>query len=83
MDVELVAIEFIGLVWALISAICMQVSVCHSLRYPARQPLSSTLPSFMKSMAHIQSLWAAFRDCLKDQKEHNSLCMLIWECSQF
>ena len=64
---ELVAIELIGLKWALISASCEHVSICHNLRNPPRQPLNNMLAPCIKSRAHIQSLCAEFTDCNRKQ----------------
>ena len=47
---------------AFISPTKLQVSVDHSLMYPALQPEMTVWPPGRKQRPHIQSLWALFRD---------------------
>lgn len=59
---ELVAMELMGLLWALISPNWLQFSMFHSLRKPPLQPLNSMLFDGMNFKAQTQSLWAEFID---------------------
>ena len=47
---------------AFISPTKLQVSVDHSLMYPALQPEMTVWPPGRKHRPHIQSLWALLRD---------------------
>lgn len=61
---ELVAMELMGLLWALISPSWLQFSMFHNLRKPPLQPLNSMLFDGMNFKAQTQSLWAEFIEYL-------------------